>query len=152
MAFTDSLIGYSPGALSDPPTSLRPATVVSNPGAWTVMGGSADLAAAMADEADVTFAQTPVSPSSAAMTVAPGAGTLDATKTIVSTRYRVTSNANVSILIELVELVSAAPVVRSSRTVMGGFGWSTYEWTLTSAENSSITNRSQLQGRITAGV
>lgn len=153
MAFTNSPIGYALGTVSPPPTSLRPATVVSNPGLWTTVGGVADVAAAMADETDTSYAQSPVSPVSAAVTVAPTAGViLDATQTIVSTRFRVSTGAPVSVLIELLEVVAGSPVLRSSRVATGALGWNPYEWTLSSAEHASITDRSKLQGRITAGV
>lgn len=120
---------------------------------WSNVGGAADMAAALADESDTTYAQSPIAPSSSTLTVAPGATPLDASGAIVSTRLQVnTPTGVVPVLIELLEIVSGSPVVRSSRVQNATSGWNTFEWTLTSTENSSIVDRTKLQGRITAGV
>lgn len=125
-------------------SSVRPSSVIANGGSFTNQGGAADLAAALADESDTTYAQSPDNPSAAYIEY--GFPTLASGDVTVKTRNKATAGSPASQT--LIELRQGSTVI-SSRTVTLTTSYVDHTWTTSSAETSAITNRSDLRVRLT---
>lgn len=135
------LIGPYPAA---PTNSVRPSSVVSNPGAWTNQGGAASLQAALADESDTTYIQTVDNPSSAAITF--GTASLNAGDVTVKTRNACAISSPT--MTRTIELMQGAVVI-SYRNVTLTTTITNHTWTTSPTETANITDRSNLYIRIT---
>lgn len=124
--------------------SLRPSSVVSNPGVYVNVGGAADIAAALADELDTTYAQSPDSPSGSQATW--GFGTLNAGD--VTTKTRNSVSAASPPVTRTIDLLQTATVI-STRSITLPTTITDHQWTTSPTETATITDRTALRVRIT---
>jgi hypothetical protein len=117
------------GPVSNATTTVRPTSVVSNPGVFTNVGGASSLFAALADESDVTYIQSPANPSGTTITV------------VASPVIGVTYD-----LMMLATVISTRTIAVLPTTITD------YSWTATSGETAAITDRTQLRVRIVTSV
>lgn len=125
-------------------TTARPQTLVTNPGVFTNVGGAASIPAALADESDTTYAESPDNPAGASFTVdfAPlGSGPIT-----IATRD-VASSATPAIT-RLVELLEGS-TVRASFSYALTTSAANHNYTLTTPENAAIVDRNALRLRFT---
>lgn len=133
------------GPVSNPTSTVRPTSVVSNPGVFTNVGGSASLEAAMADESDTTYAQSPANPAGAAITF--GFSELAAGAVTVNVRHY--ADVASPPIARTYDLMQGATVI-STRTVSPlPTTVTAYSWTTNSTETANITDRTQLRLRVT---
>jgi hypothetical protein len=133
-----------PGPVSNAQATVRPSGVVSNPGAFTIGGGSVSLEAALADESDLTYIESGANPASGTVTVAfpeLAAGTVT-----VNVRHKADT---VSPPISRVYSLMQGTTVINSRTVNPLPTVATaYSWSTSAGETSAITDRTQLRLRV----
>ena len=125
--------------------SVRPGGVISNPGVWTNIGGAASLDAALADESNVTYIASPANPAAAAITVSMN-GTLNTGP--VTVKVKADIDAAVAATVD-VALMQGTTVV-ATRTFTVTTSIQDFQFTTTTGETSSITNRADLRIRLTA--
>lgn len=141
------------GAVSTPVThtvyvtdsTARPTSLVTNPGAYANVGGAGSIPAALADESDTTYAESPENPAGASFTVdflPIGSGPI----TVTTRNMATSSTPAISRLIELLQdsTVIASATVSPLPTVAA-----THSFTLNTTQNAAITDRSALRLRIT---
>lgn len=136
-----------PGPVSNPVATVRPNSLVTNSGGFTIVGGVASLYAALADELDTTYALSPASPSGSSFTV--GLGEL--TSGIPTVTVRHDRDASSPSMVRLYEVLQGTTVV-SSQTVALPDSITDFSWLLTSAEDALITDRKLLRLRFTDSV
>jgi hypothetical protein len=137
-----------PGPISNAQSTVRPNGVVTNPGVFTNQGGAASLEAALSDELDTTFVQSPANPAGASMTVSlPELAT--GTVTLNVKHKADTASPAISRVYALLQgtTVINTRTVNPLPTVTTAFSWST-----SAAETSAITDRTQLRVRWTDSV
>lgn len=126
--------------------SLRPAASVSNPGAWSNVGGAASNAAALADETDTTYCTTGANPANATETFSMN-GTLDTGPVTVKVRANIDTAGVAGTLV--VDLMQGATLI-ATRTFNLVNAVTDFSFVTTTAETNAITNRSDLRIRYTA--
>jgi len=131
--------------VSVPSTSLRPGSVVSNPGSWTNVGGAGDAALATADELDATYAQSPAAPANAVTTFALS-GTLESGLITVKVRADIDTAVAGTLVVDLMQ----STTLIATRTFSLSTTKTDFSYTLTSGENAAVTDRSALRIRVTA--
>jgi hypothetical protein len=125
-----------------PASTVRPVSLISNAGVFTNQGGASDLVAALADESDTTFAQSPVSPSAA--TAEWKLGPLSAGGNVtVAARHSSVSGT----ITRTYSLYCGATLIKQQSVVLPS---TPTDWTMTttSGETATITDRSDLHVRI----
>jgi hypothetical protein len=142
------LVTGLPGPISNASTTVRPSSILSNPGVFTNVGGAANLPTALADELDTTFVQSPANPSATVVTF--GLPELSAGTPTITVRHNV--DAASPVISTTYSLMQGATVI-STRTVTPMPTVITdYSWTATSGETALITDRTQLSLRISTTV
>lgn len=133
-------------------SSLRPSSVDSNAGSWTNVGGLADIAAALADESDSTFAQGADNPGTPGkVVVLKYAGNLASGQPTVKTRYQASgSSPALNLQVELLQGPNTAFTQIATRTIAGASTSVTdHSFQCTSGEAATITDRTNLYVRYT---
>lgn len=125
---------------------LRPTSTVSNPGTWINVGGAASLSASQADESDTTLAQTPSSPSNAAITFGMAGRLATGTPTV---KVRLSASAASPATYADVALMQGSTVIATRNFGPLTTTATDYSYTLTSGEAATITDRSDLRVRVT---
>jgi hypothetical protein len=128
-------------------TTATPTSVVDNSGVFTNQGGAASLQAALADASDATYVESPTSPANKTITL--GIGTLGSGSVKVSVRARLAPLGGPATTVKI-ELLQGATVVAAGTATAVADTWADYVLALTSAQNSAITDRSNLRVRLTA--
>lgn len=124
---------------------IRPSTLVDNSGTWSNVGGAASIPAALADESDATYAQTPPAPANATMTLGMDARLGSGTPTVT---VRLAASASTPATYSDVALMQGTTVVATRNFGPLSTSPTDYSFTLTSGETAAITDRSQLRLRI----
>jgi hypothetical protein len=137
-----------PGPLSSATTTVRPTSIVSNPGVFTSIGGASSLFAALADEADTTYIQSPANPSGTSITL--GMPELSAGTPTVTMRHAAdVASPVIGVTYDLLQgttVVSTRTIATLPTTITD------YSWTATSGETAVVTDRTQLRVRVTTSV
>lgn len=129
-------------------SSVRPTGIASASGTWLNQGGAATEYAALADESDTTYVQSPDNPTSPIYDEY-AVGSLAAGDITVTGRHQVAlSSPAISVLVELRQ----GATVISSRTYTPTTSWVTFSWALSSGENTAVTDRTNLRVRVTPTV
>lgn len=137
---TTGFLGPWPAA---PATTVYPISVFLNSGGYTNVGGAASIPAALADSSDSTYAQSPANPTGPAQLVVQ-IGTLTPGLPTVTVRS-VASAASPPVTRTLALVQLPGLTVISSRTIDPvPTSDTTFSWTLTSTEESNITDFTQL--------
>lgn len=123
---------------------VHPVSVSDNAGAWTNQGGAASIVDALSDDDDATYAESPDNPTSKAITVHMGE-TLDTGDITVTVRAAASSGSR-SVLIELLQ---GATVIASTTETLTTTP-TDYTLILDSGENAAVTDRTNLNIRLTA--
>jgi hypothetical protein len=126
--------------------SIRPSSVLSNPGGWSNVGGASGISAGLADELDTTYAQTPASPVNAQITFTMN-GRLAAGTPTVSVRLSATATTP-STFVD-VALMQGTTVIATRNFGPLTTSATDYGFTLTAGEASNITDRGDLRVRVT---
>lgn len=134
---SSALIGRWPAT---PQATVRPISVISNAGSFTNNGGAADIAAALADELDTTYAQSPDNPAatSAEVKFAP------ITAGLVTVKVRHVATAGSPLITRTYNLKQGSTVI-STRSVALPTVATDYSFTTTSTEAANITDRTDLR-------
>lgn len=137
-------IGSVPSTIA-PANSVRPNSIASNPGAWVNVGGAASLDAALADESDTTYLETPAAPAGAAVSV----GLAPLTLGDVTIKARHQASAASPAVTRIYDLMQGTTVI-ATRSVTLPTAWTDYTFTTTTAETAAIASpRSNLVVRVT---
>lgn len=129
-----------------PTASVVPTLVVSAPG-WTAVG-AADIPTALADASDATYALSPDSPAASTLIVQTNQNLN--TGTIITTPRMCKRDTSTTATAKVTLLNSAGTPVAAEQTYTLTTAWTDYPYSLTTAENNALTNRSGLQWRIIA--
>lgn len=129
-----------------PTASVVPTSVVSATG-WSVVG-AADIPTALADASDATYAVSPDSPAAATMIVVTNQNLN--TGTIINTPRMCKRDTSTTATVKVTLLNSAGTAAAAEQTYTLTTAWADYPYSLTTAENSALTNRAGLQWRIIA--
>lgn len=135
------------GPLNVSSPSLRPTSVVSNPGVWSNVGGSSSIAAALADESDATYGQTPPSPSNAAITFALGGRLATGTPSVL---VKLSATNSTPATYATIDLLQGTTVIATRTHGPLTTTVTDYNFTLTTGEAAAITDRGNLNLRVTA--
>lgn len=138
---TTALLGPNISAVA----TVRPAAVVTNGGTWANVGGAANMAAALADELDTSYATTGATPSNAEITFSLD-GTLNTGPVVVKVRADIDTAVAGTIVVDLLQ----TSTVVATRTFSVTTTKQDFTFTTTTAETAAITSRSDLRLRITA--
>lgn len=134
------------GPVSSGATTVRPSGIT-NTDAWTNEGGAASLQAALADESNTTYVQSPANPTNDVfiMDYPVLADTLDIVVAVIHS-----TSASSPVITHVYDLLQGSTVI-STRTVVGVPTTPTaYSWTTSAGETAGVTDRSQLKLRVTA--
>jgi hypothetical protein len=126
--------------------SGRPESVDSNAGAFTIVGGSATQAAALADESDTTYIESSDNPSGAAIVTTVTPMTSGGKRVLV--RYRESAASPARSL--LVEVLQGVTVIATFTPPAPTIAWQDATYDLTTSEVAAVTNLNDLHLRITA--
>jgi hypothetical protein len=125
------------------PTTVRPSSTISST-AWT-MAGAATVHAALADESDASYVESGDNPAGTLFEVAlPQIADGDITVAVRMQQVGSTPSESVA-----VSLRQGATVI-ATRTYTLTTAWATYQFTTTTAETATITDRAALRVRCTA--
>jgi hypothetical protein len=137
-------IGHDYVALIVPAPDGNVVDVISNPGAWNLVGSKPTEAAALTDLLDQSYIETPDAPNGAAITMS--VGTVTSGNITVTVRGRQASASPV--ISRKVELLQGTTVI-ATQTYNLSSAWTDYPMVLTNAQNAAVTNRATLRVRIT---
>lgn len=124
-------------------TTVTPGTVISNPGGWTAVG-AADIAAAMGDASDSTYAESPAATAAYATVAASVALAAGA----VSVGVRAKRKDATAVSIQAVVRDSTGAVVSTGPTWALTDAWTDYVWAFSGAENTAFSTRTGLRWEI----
>lgn len=128
-------------------TTVYPTSLVDNSGTFSNQGGAASYQAALADALDTTYVESPSAPVNKAFTV--GLGPLGAGSVKVNVRAKLSPTGGPNTTIK-VELLQGTTVIAAGTPTSVTDTFADYVIALTSAQNSAITDRTNLRVRITA--
>lgn len=135
------------GPLAVPPTNaVVPSTVISGTG-WTAVGAS-DIPAALADGLDSSYAQSPDSPTNSTLIVSTSGNLADGNVVVTPRMSKRDSTTTATAVVTLLD--SNGNPVAAAQTYTLTTSPKDYPYSLSSAENAALTNRSGLQWRIVA--
>lgn len=118
--------------------TVRPVSLVSNGGAWTNVGGAADIPAALADESDITYVESADNPTGAEFTVA--MALLTSGQVAVSYKARVTGGTG-----SIVSTLKQGATTIASWTDSLTTSFATYTHITTAPEAAAITDYGDLR-------
>lgn len=130
-------------AVSTPTSAVVPSSVVSGTG-WTAVGAS-DIPTALADGLDTTYALSPDSPASSTLIVQ-SSGNLAAGNVVVTPRMSKRDTSSTATAVVTL-LDASGTAVAAAQTYTLTTTPTSYPYSLTSAENTALTNRASLQWR-----
>lgn len=125
--------------------NVRPNAVVSNAGAFTILGAAGSLEAAVADESDTTGAQSPDGPSGATITFS--LPPIVSGPITVKTRNR--ANVAAPTISRLIELLQGSTVIASDTVNPLPTAATDHSFTTDAGQTAAITDRNALRVRIT---
>jgi len=125
---------------------IRPASVVTNAGNWTNVGGASSLSAALADESDATYAQTPASPANAEITFGMNARLATGTPNVT---VRLSASDSTPPTYADVALLQGTTVIATRNFGPLPTTVTEYSFTLTGPEAANVTDRGDLRVRVT---
>ena len=137
-----------PGPISNATTTVRPTSLVSNPGVFTNVGGASSLFAALSDELDTTYVQSQANPSGAGVTF--GLPELSAGTPTITVRHNV--DAASPVISATYSLMQGTTVISTRTVTTMPTVVTDFSWTATSGETALITDRTQLSLRISTTV
>ena len=131
--------------LATPGNLVRPKSLLANPGGFVAVGGTAGIAATLADESDASYAASPDGPAGSSMSVMLGPVTLGP----VTVKVRHRASADTPAISRKYELVQGAAVI-ATRTVTLTPAWVDFSFTTTGGETAAIASpRNNLSLRVT---
>jgi hypothetical protein len=134
--FETAATGFLGAYPSAPAATLRPGSDLSNAGGFIIVGGSASMSAALADESDSTYIQSPDNPSGALIDIG-WSGTLAAG--LPSQKFRHAASAATPNITRTYTAKQGATTLATRTVVLPYPGPSDYVFTLTSGEAALIT-------------
>lgn len=127
--------------------TVTPTSVVDNAGVFSNQGGAASYQAAVADASDTTYVESPSAPANKSITFGIGALASGAVKVTVRARLQPAGGPNTTAKIELLQ---GTTVIAAGTATSVTDTFADYVLPLTTAQNSAITDRTNLRVRITA--